>query len=261
VSLSFAWSFASRPTGSTATIGNATTATPSFVADLAGTYIVRLVVTDSGGLASAPASVAISSDNLPPTAVATAVPALVVIGGVVDLNGTGSTDPEHDPLSYAWTITSAPAGSTAILTGAATAMPVLIPDVAGVYVVTLNVADSLGLGSPATVIVIATTATGFAEIAVVQTDAVVISLPPTEVTTSGNQHALSNFLSQALAALNAGNTTVAIDRLQKAIERTDGCALRGTPDGTGPGRDWITDCAAQGQVYPALKSALDALTP
>ena len=51
------------------------------------------------------------------------------------------------------------------------------------------------------------------------------------------------------------------DKLQKSIDRTDGCALRGTPDGDGDRRDWITDCAAQTPVYGLLTTALGALTP
>ena len=52
----------------------------------------------------------------------------------------------------------------------------------------------------------------------------------------------------------------AINKLQKAILRTDGCELRGAPDDNGPGRDWITECAAQSSVYGTLNSALGALT-
>jgi len=37
--------------------------------------------------------------------------------------------------------------------------------------------------------------------------------------------------------------------------------VQGTPDGNGPGRDWITTCAAQEHVYPALGAALAAITP
>ncbi|MDB6169296.1 MAG: hypothetical protein JWM88_2160 [Verrucomicrobia bacterium] len=260
-SLSYSWSFGTRPAGSTAILSGPNTAAPSFVADVADTYIFKLVVTDAGGLSSAPAFVTISSANLPPTAVATAAPALVIIGGSVTLNGTASTDPENDPLSYFWTIASAPAGSAATLSGATTATPSFVPNVAGTYAIMLTVYDPLGAGTPATAIVTATTAAGYANIVVVQTDAVIANLPPGQVTTAGNQNALSNFLSQALAALNSGNTALAIAKLRAALERTDGCAIRGTPDLNGPGRDWITDSAAQAQIYPALKSALAALTP
>ena len=49
--------------------------------------------------------------------------------------------------------------------------------------------------------------------------------------------------------------------VEKALARTDGCALNGAPDGNGPGRDWITDCAEQLAVYASLSEALDALDP
>lgn len=49
-SLGYAWSFFAKPVGSAATMINATTSQPSFVADKPGTYEVNLVVTDEGGL-------------------------------------------------------------------------------------------------------------------------------------------------------------------------------------------------------------------
>lgn len=52
---------------------------------------------------------------------------------------------------------------------------------------------------------------------------------------------------------------VELGPLEKSIERADGCALRGRPDGNGPGRDWITACEAQVRIYNFLKEALDAL--
>jgi len=58
-----------------------------------------------------------------------------------------------------------------------------------------------------------------------------------------------------------GDIPVAIDKLEKALIRTDGCVLRGSPDGNGPERDWITDCTAQMETYAVLSAALDALTP
>ena len=44
------------------------------------------------------------------------------------------------------------------------------------------------------------------------------------------------------------------------ISRTDGCALRGTPDLSGLGRDWVTDCAAQLQLYNELQASMNAIT-
>lgn len=49
---SFAWAFISRPGASTASLQNAATANASFVADVAGDYLIELVVTDSRGAQS-----------------------------------------------------------------------------------------------------------------------------------------------------------------------------------------------------------------
>lgn len=49
---SLAWAFISRPGASTATLQNAATANASFVADVAGDYLIELVVTDSQGATS-----------------------------------------------------------------------------------------------------------------------------------------------------------------------------------------------------------------
>jgi hypothetical protein len=51
--LTFLWTFEARPEGSAATLGGADPAQPGFVPDLAGTYVVRLVVSD-GRAESAP---------------------------------------------------------------------------------------------------------------------------------------------------------------------------------------------------------------
>jgi hypothetical protein len=68
-------------------------------------------------------------------------------------------------------------------------------------------------------------------------------------------------LSHAVIALQKGKRGEARHEIEHAIARTDGCALRGTPDGNGPGRDWITTCSAQEQVYTPLIAALAAITP
>ena len=50
--------------------------------------------------------------------------------------------------------------------------------------------------------------------------------------TTGNQQALSNFLCQAIQRVQSGDVAGAIDKIQKAIERTDGCPKHGEPDGS-----------------------------
>ena len=164
-----------------------------------------------------------------------------------------------DSLTYAWSLTSAPTGSVAAIVNPEWQMAGLTPDLEGVYQATLTVSDLIGPGTPDSVEITATTAEGFAEIQILAADEIVAGLGPSQVTTKGNQKALQNFLSQAIVALQAGDVEEAINKLEKAISRTDGCVLRGSPDGNGPGRDWITDCTAQAQFYDLLTLALDAL--
>lgn len=60
--LTYSWSFSSRPGSSVSTLWNPTTESPAFTADVAGTYVVSLVVED--GLDSSPAdTVAITATN------------------------------------------------------------------------------------------------------------------------------------------------------------------------------------------------------
>ena len=66
------------------------------------------------------------------------------VGASVELDGSASDDPNNDPVSFQWSVTSVPAGSgitTASLAGAATASPYFTPDVAGAYVLTLLASD------------------------------------------------------------------------------------------------------------------------
>jgi hypothetical protein len=91
--LSFDWEMVSRPAGSGAALANALTSTPSFVADVLGTYTIRLTVGD--GLLTAQDTVEVFSVNGIPTADAGAHQT-VNIGDTVTLDGSGSLDPDGD---------------------------------------------------------------------------------------------------------------------------------------------------------------------
>ncbi|MEW5854139.1 MAG: choice-of-anchor D domain-containing protein [Myxococcota bacterium] len=89
-----------------------------------------------------------SADNLPPTADARHVGtgltlADVAVGDVVTLDGTFSSDPEGDPLTYLWTLYS-PATSSSSLDDPSASRVTLTPDTSGTYRVELLVTDSLG---------------------------------------------------------------------------------------------------------------------
>jgi len=62
-------------------------------------------------------------------------------GATVNLNGTGSTDANSDPLSYSWSMTAKPAGSQATLSDATSASPSFQADMEGIYIASLIVND------------------------------------------------------------------------------------------------------------------------
>ncbi len=132
------------PTGSSssASLDDATSPTPKFTADQDGTYIAELTVND-GTVDSAVDSVEIVSAtaNSAPTANA-GIDQNVVISTLVTLDGSDSTDANGDPLTYLWSLTSAPAGNTAVLANETTEMPSFTPDVEGTYTVQLLVNDA-----------------------------------------------------------------------------------------------------------------------
>lgn len=81
-----------------------------------------------------------SNENGAPTAILSASATDVEAGQTVELDGTGSSDPDGDDLSYSWSFT-APDGSTTTLSDASVADPVFVADIEGDYVVTLTVSD------------------------------------------------------------------------------------------------------------------------
>ena len=257
--LLFAWTLTGKPEHSAATLAEPSSMRPSFVADLPGEYVASLVVTDADGLASEADTVVISSNNTAPIADAGSAQA-VYAGQLVTLDGSASRDADSDPLDFSWTL-AAPAGSTAALAGASTAVAAFTPDLPGVYVATLTVSDPFGGIASANVTVSVISGQQYASTAIMNALEVLRGLRPDQVTTRGNRTAMQNFLTQALAAIDAGDLAEARSKIAEAIERTDGCGLRLAPDGNGPQRDWVVDCAAQAVVMEYLTAALSALAP
>ena len=140
-SLTYAWTPTSKPTGSTATLASRTSPKPSFTADVAGTYIVSLLVND-GKVNSAFATVSVNASTANATPIANAgVAQNVLVKSVVTLDGSGSSDANGDSLAYAWTLTSKPPGSTAMLASSTSSKPSFAADVAGIYIASLFVND------------------------------------------------------------------------------------------------------------------------
>ena len=124
--------------GSTATLSGADTAYPSFTCDKKGAYLVKLVVSD-GDLTSSD-MVMVTCSNQVPVAEA-GDPIVIPFLSTAQLNGSGS-DPDGDPLTYSWAVTSAPLGSTATISNSNIANPTFTPDIKGVYELSLIVTDN-----------------------------------------------------------------------------------------------------------------------
>lgn len=83
---------------------------------------------------------AIGGENRPPTADA-GDDRIVRVGTTVQLDASGSTDPDGDPLIFTWSFVSLPSGSSAPLSDPTSPAPTFVPDVDGLYVLEVLVDD------------------------------------------------------------------------------------------------------------------------
>ena len=132
--LTYAWNFGDSATG--------TGVSPSHTYASAGTYTVSLTVTDTSNLSGAATSKAtIAAAPLPPTANAGG-PYTGTAGTAVNFSGAGSSDPQGQALTYAWSFGDSSTG--------AGVSPSHTYATAGTYTVSLTVTDTSGLIGSAT---------------------------------------------------------------------------------------------------------------
>lgn len=82
----------------------------------------------------------------------------VLVGSVVALDGSASGDANGNALTYKWSLTSKPTGSSALLSNTTAIKPTFTADVEGAYVVSLTVNDGKTDSTAATVTVTASNA-------------------------------------------------------------------------------------------------------
>lgn len=162
--LTYKWAFKSRPAGSTAVLSSLTDAKPTFMADIAGSYVVTLIVND-GKVDSSPVDITIAAATSNAAPVANAgLDQNVKNGATVTLDGSGSSDANGDALTYQWTMDARPSQSMATLSSSTVAKPTFVPDVAGMYMISLIVNDG-SLSSVADSVTITSSRTNAAPVA------------------------------------------------------------------------------------------------
>jgi chitinase len=135
----YSWNFAAIPAGSSAILAAPTSTAPTFTTDKSGAYVATLVAEDSCGL-SLPATTLVSVTDRAPVAVASSTSAAMP-GSTVTLDASASSDPDHDALTYSWTLLYQPQGSAVQLSQSTSAQATFVPQRYGYYGALLVVSD------------------------------------------------------------------------------------------------------------------------
>jgi hypothetical protein len=108
-----------------------------------GQYTLEVLASDPAGNSASRIVHFTVTQNRPPVAIA-GPDQNVMVGQLVTLNGTASSDPDGDQITYHWTVLQIPSGSaiaTSSLSSSTGPMPTFTPDVVGTYLIELFVAD------------------------------------------------------------------------------------------------------------------------
>ncbi len=156
--LKYIWGFLETPAGAAPRLSDPNGQKTSFTPKVSGLYVVQLVVVDPQGARSIPARAAIrvygEDQNRPPAADA-GEDRIVPLAKEVVLDGTKSSDPDGDKLTFKWLLISKPAGSKAVLSNPTSEKPSFIPDLEGKYVIELTVNDGIEDSLPDEVVITA----------------------------------------------------------------------------------------------------------
>jgi hypothetical protein len=140
--LTFAWRSLSSPGGVTVSLLDGATAQARFTPTAAGVYAFELTVSDGELAARDTVLVTVGAANRVPV-VDAGPDQSITLGGVASVTIT-ATDPDGDPLTYAWIVASRPEGSTAALSATDAPTVSITPDLAGAYTLQVTVSDGRG---------------------------------------------------------------------------------------------------------------------
>ena len=146
----YTWELLRQPTGSTASLNNAHSETPSLSADKGGDYVVRLTVKDSTGLSSQPKTFTVTVGNCGatnPTAVIAAPASAIAPNSPAQLTATASDADVAcgaQTFTYQWSVRAKPDGATASFSSSVIRNPLFAADKAGQYEIGVAVTDVTG---------------------------------------------------------------------------------------------------------------------
>ena len=124
-------------------ISGTNTVRPQFSASAAGSFLVELTITDAAGLTGKDSiSINLIAANILPVANAGPDQAIVMPNHIVNLNGSGSADPDGTIVSYRWRKLSS--GSSVSITDSTAVQTTVNFSGEGVYVFELKVTDNRG---------------------------------------------------------------------------------------------------------------------
>ena len=144
--LTYKWTLAEKPKDSKADLGGGDKETSFLTPDLPGTYKIELVVEDDKASETDTVIITAEKDNQAPTADAGSN-SRIELGQTVELDGSKSSDPNNDKLSFKWEVVVRPDGSNASLGDNVAEKTDFKPDVLGNYAIRLTVSDGDLAGS------------------------------------------------------------------------------------------------------------------
>ena len=252
--ISYSWSIITKPSGSSAALSDPASPNPTFVVDVQGDYVIELVVSDSSA-SSLPDTMIVSFGNLKPVADA-GNSFTLVLGNPAYLDGSGSSDPNGDPLTYKWSFVYKPENSTAEFFSTSNVNTSFLPDRAGIYVVSLIVNDGQVDSDPSTLSITVVSSADPIVAGLIDALNNLNALEGSSFKSRTLKKVLTNKINSAVAYIDQGLYREAKNVLENGvIKKMDGCAKTGVPDRN----DYITTCDAQNQVYPFILSAIDEL--